>query len=209
MSAFWWFISFVSGRGFVHAKRPLDRVGFERGRAFHPRGRGRMGRFSQSDGHDFGGRRPFRGRGRFGISFTGLPFLKKLLCFSFPNLDSSLPSQKKKKMKEIFFIKIVVLSHSCLFFPLAGGRRGSFGRSTYDNELVTRSATSSRFELDRPRPGALDIGHAETFQYGRHPFPERDYGRPFGGRHFDDSYEYDGAGSGLKRTFSMMVNGGM
>ncbi|XXG60336.1 hypothetical protein AAC387_Pa04g2268 [Persea americana] len=138
------------GRGFVHAKRPLDRGGFERGRAFHPRGRGRMGRFSQADGHDFGGRRPFRGRGHF------------------------------------------------------GGRRGSFGRSTYDNEFVTRSATSSRFDLDRPRAGALDIGHAETFQYGRHPFPERDYGRPFGGRHFDDSYEYDGAGSGLKRTFSMM-----
>lgn len=58
----------ISGRGFVQARRPLDRAGFERGRIFHPRGRGRTG------SHDFGGRRPFRGRGHFGISLSGLFF---------------------------------------------------------------------------------------------------------------------------------------
>lgn len=93
------------------------------------------------------------------------------------------------------------------YFPLAGGRRGSYGGSTHDEEFETRSATSSRFDADRPRPGALEID-SEPFHYGRHPFPERDYGRSFGGSHFDDSYVYDDAGSGLKRTYSMMVSGG-
>ncbi|XP_077231269.1 uncharacterized protein LOC143864250 isoform X2 [Tasmannia lanceolata] len=58
------------GRGFVRGRRPFERAGFQRGRGFHPRGRGRTGRFSYTDDNDtevthseFRGRRPFGGRG--------------------------------------------------------------------------------------------------------------------------------------------------
>lgn len=49
------------GRGFGWAKHPIGGVSFERGRGFHPRGRGRAGRFSFARG----GR-----RGHFGSVYT-------------------------------------------------------------------------------------------------------------------------------------------
>ncbi|XP_043709602.1 heterogeneous nuclear ribonucleoprotein Q-like isoform X2 [Telopea speciosissima] len=86
-----------------------------------------------------------------------------------------------------------------------GGRRGFF-RGTHQTpveEFVPRAATSSR--LDRPRRGAFERGRGKQIQYRRPPFsPEREFGGPFGDRHFvDEPYMYDG-GHGLKRPFAMM-----
>ncbi|XP_042506996.1 heterogeneous nuclear ribonucleoprotein Q-like isoform X2 [Macadamia integrifolia] len=86
-----------------------------------------------------------------------------------------------------------------------GGRRGFF-RGTHQapvEEFVPRAATSSRF--DRPRRGAFERGRGKQIQSRRPPFsPEREFGGPFGARHFvDEPYMYD-SGRGIKRPFSMM-----
>ncbi|KAJ4965122.1 hypothetical protein NE237_016971 [Protea cynaroides] len=95
--------------------------------------------------------------------------------------------------------------HGRQHFGGRGGRRGFF-RGNHQapvEEFVPRAASSAR--IDRPWRGALERGRGRQIHSRRPPFsPEREFGGPFGARHFvDEHYMYDG-GHGIKRPYSMM-----
>lgn len=82
------------------------------------------------------------------------------------------------------------------------------GRRSYNEDISSRNATSSRSELGMSRYGAMERGRGRSTLPRRRPFsPEGHFNRPMGSRHYvDDPYLYDDGGYGLKRPYSMLVS---
>lgn len=82
-----------------------------------------------------------------------------------------------------------------------GGWRDSF-RGAHD--ASRGGAVPARPNLERGRHSPRDRGHGIPVPTRSQPFPPGEgFNRPYGGRHFDDPYFYDGRQHGMKRPFFM------
>lgn len=80
-----------------------------------------------------------------------------------------------------------------------GGRWDSFRGAQQSSGAGT---VPPRFDLDRSRHGVADRDRERHMPIRGQPFPpEEEFGRPFGGRHFDDRYFYDDNARGMKRPY--------